>query len=441
MSNVGPKILIATSSISRSNGGESSILDFAETLHLLGFDVTLATEQSTFLYLIYGRFWIGKFLPFAKFGRWSYKTEIPFRKIVSWGMSPPFSYSKAYTNGELSIKVFFKESLRKLLNIIDLILKPRFNFRENLKSIDILFIGLPVLGPQFELLRAHCPGYFLGNHAGSRDAFERYWIKADGVEANNTASKIYIESFQKLDGVLFQADDQAIESGLSRINNQPDIFVLPPTCQEREVLRSKNQPSPYAAGTINIVSIGSIQKRKAQHLAIEACHQILKENLNIHLHFIGVLHEKDYVKSIFSRISELGLEKSIHLHGHRDDYLRYHAHADCLLQTSEAEGVSRVLRESMLLKVPIISFDISGTRSLLSGDGDSILIECFDIYKMRDAIDGLLNSKTLSLSITRKAFNRYLEANSWLIYANRLTQMIHEISKSHYKRIKCNSTY
>ena len=53
----------------------------------------------------------------------------------------------------------------------------------------------------------------------------------------------------------------------------------------------------------------------------------------------------------------------MYTYGFRRDYLNFIAHADVLIQLSDKEGFSRVLREAMYLGVPIVTFRIEGWKT------------------------------------------------------------------------------
>ena len=102
-------------------------------------------------------------------------------------------------------------------------------------------------------------------------------------------------------------------------------------------------------------------------------------------------------------------------------------HADILVQTSQAEGVSRVLREAMFMRLPIVSFDISGTRDILINDREALLVRPNDTVAMSHSIATLLSDKSRSQSLCKAAFEKYQRRHSRLVYSAKLQNMIQDI--------------
>jgi glycosyltransferase involved in cell wall biosynthesis len=105
------------------------------------------------------------------------------------------------------------------------------------------------------------------------------------------------------------------------------------------------------------------------------------------------------------------------------------AHADLVLQTSESEGVSRILRETMLLGIPIVSFAIPGTTDILTNQEDSILVQPFDIKKVAEAILFLLNNNDTYNKISQRSQKRYYLNHSKSNYYNNLISQINKITE------------
>jgi glycosyltransferase involved in cell wall biosynthesis len=115
--------------------------------------------------------------------------------------------------------------------------------------------------------------------------------------------------------------------------------------------------------------VGSLQVRKAQHVALHALATVAHKFSTVDLHLVGGHTDSGYGAELVALSKSLGLESRVHFWGHRKIYEPFLIHADVVLQTSIAEGVSRVLRESAFLGKPIIATDISGSRECLGDDG------------------------------------------------------------------------
>jgi glycosyltransferase involved in cell wall biosynthesis len=291
-----------------------------------------------------------------------------------------------------------------------------------LKNSKIIFAAVPFKQGASEELRKNTKGRVVLNHPGSVHSFEEYWLSNYNKPLSYKENlSLYVNYCNQFDKILFQAEDQANECA----NKAPCLKSLPivikPTCDEKTVLRALNSKTPYDQKDFNIVNIGSIQSRKAQEFSIQAFDLFLRKetNSNVKLHFVGTILDMGYYKEIYKMIQTLGLEDKVFFYQNRTDYLRFIAHADILLQSSRSEGVSRVLRESMLLKVPIVSFKISGTKDILSHENnEAFLAKPFDTEELAIGIEKIHFDKKYKSDLKSNAFEKYVKYYSSVKYAS-----------------------
>lgn len=411
------KVLIITKSISRNTGGGSSILDLAEKLRNIGYDINLGLLVSSKLaYII---------RDYKK-----HKTIIPLTKI--------YALPKDLKNILLDKKAL----LARASSLIDKSCKFfglwmtdiegflfKSKFYNTLKRSEVVIFAVPLSRGAKEFIKSKTNARLVYNHAGSVDTYENFWLTNRNRPKNyNDNYSLYINYCKQFDNILFQAYDQAEECSKKASILKDLPVVIKPTCEENKVLSAKKTDSPYIDNTFNIVNIGSIMPRKAQEMSIQAFELVASKYSNVFLHFVGSLYsDPDYYLNIKKLAKTRNLENRIHFHGHRDDYLRYLAHADILLQTSRAEGVSRIIRESMLLKIPIVSFEISGIKSTLEADKEAFLIKPFEVHKIAYAIEHIVSDPTITIDVVESAFQKYLSNHSSVVYACNLDSFITSI--------------
>jgi glycosyltransferase involved in cell wall biosynthesis len=400
--------------LSRSSGGLSSALDLAETMFALKHDVHVCISSPT------------------PTGRKHQHTTLP-AKIVC---EIPSSYR---TLGSIEDQSFIdilrdkKASARARIWRCLRFLRRRNveqNFKRLLNKADLIFDFENFTADAIQKIRKSSNAKLVRNHAGAPETFEEYWVKDEHLntpESSPTAR--YIEYCKRYDLLLFQAVDQASDCIKRDSALRSNCYILSPSCSETDVLAAKQLPNPYRSEKKILVSVGSLQPRKAQHTTLEIFKELHKKHPEAELHFLGGREKSEYGLSLKKSISQMGLEKTVFFHGFQRDYLRWMAHAHILIQTSLSEGVSRVLRESMLMHLPIVSFSISGTGSVLRANEDALLLEPGDIAGMTSAISYLLNDSKAAQTISNSAYNRYLLNHSWAKYAYSVNQMIADFSK------------
>ncbi len=402
-------ILLLMKQLSRSSGGLSSALDLAETMFALKHDVhvCISTPETP--------------------GQKVQKTSLPPDRICRI----PACYRTIGSVEDQSLIQILKDkkaSSRKRIGRCLSFLRKReieLNFSQLLKKADLIFDFENFTASAIQKIRRLSNAKLVRNHAGAPETFEEYWVKNEHLTAPaESPAARYIEYCKRYDLLLFQAQDQAADCAKRDSALKNKCYVISPSCSESEVLAARQLPNPYQAQKKILVSVGSLQPRKAQHTSLEVFRDLHQKNPEAELHLIGGREKTEYGLQLKASISEMGLENSVFIHGFQQDYLRWMAHADILIQTSLSEGVSRVIRESMLMQLPIVSFSISGTSSVLRSNQDAVLIEPGDLAGMSCAISHLLNHSEEAKRISRSAFDRYLLNHSWAKYAGSINQMI-----------------
>lgn len=414
-------ILILIERIYRDNGGASTTLDLSETIHNLGYKGNVALAVGNALkYKLYPEFLYKKKLRF----------EVPARNLYSIPSSYPTGNDKIAHSKQLSIKGLISSTS-------ELIENREKTFQQALSDADLIIDACMLPDTTFRLIKQRTNSPIIYNHNGSPDAVGNYWIEHHHLPASEFLREDkYLRFCGRYDGILFQAEDQAKASAKTGAMPLNRCYVVPPSCQEKVVLSAPLNSSPYPKNRRSVVCVGSVQPRKAQDLAIEAFSQLSDEFKDTDLHFVGGgsgLNGK-YGDKIHALVKEFGLENRVFFHGHRKDYLRFMAHATLLVQSSKAEGVSRILREAMLLQLPIVSFAIEGTASTLRNKKEALLAEPLNTTDLADKISQVLNNVNLANYLKKNAYKKYLLKHSWPEYAKNIREMIEHFTSSESRK-------
>ena len=166
---------------------------------------------------------------------------------------------------------------------------------------DIIIKSMTMSGFELSLFRKRYKAIIVQNHAGSPHAYENYWLTEDQRPLNSDPSlSIYVNFCLAFDKILFQAEDQAKDCAQRHPGLSSKVVTISPTCDEEKVIAAKDEKSPYNSEFVNLINVGTIQPRKAQHLTIESFQFILKSHPNTRLHFVGGWERpyRDYVKDL-----------------------------------------------------------------------------------------------------------------------------------------------
>lgn len=393
-------IYIFTQGISRKNGGSSSIVDLSNNILELGYEVKV-------------------FTPFGFMDRYIYKPT-----DVSQKLKVEVLKNKIYKTKNPSIK---KNILNKILNFSSL-----FNGLNIKNSIVVDAMELPF--DFIEVLKSNgCKVIY--NHAGSPNAAMKYFgmngAKRDDMQK---AKKEYFEMINHYSYILFQSPTQAQE--LYQLANwkEDKTVVLRPSASLNDIEKVKGKDSILDKNDFNIVIVGSVQERKGQHL-LPKISKILSESAdNIKFHIVGNTMSTDYKLRVEQDSENLGQKEKVIFQGFKSNYLEYMNSADVILQVSEEEGVSRILREAMALRKMIISFRLDGTNDLLVDGEDCLLSEYGDIENIAHDILKVHNNKELRENYALKALENFEAKYSKKEYLRQLENIIKKVSNNEFRR-------
>jgi CDP-glycerol glycerophosphotransferase len=111
------------------------------------------------------------------------------------------------------------------------------------------------------------------------------------------------------------------------------------------------------------LTMGRLSMEKDHKKLITAFSEIVVEYPDTKLVILG---DGPLRHLLVHHIAELGLNDSVHLLGRRSNPFPYLKKAECFVLSSNHEGQPMVLLEAMILGKPIVSTDITGSRSVLT---------------------------------------------------------------------------
>ncbi|GIO35159.1 CDP-glycerol glycerophosphotransferase [Paenibacillus antibioticophila] len=151
----------------------------------------------------------------------------------------------------------------------------------------------------------------------------------------------------------------------------------------------------------NFINVGRLSPEKGHENLIKAFYELSKEYKDTRLYIVG---EGPLDKELRKLIKQLDLEESVVLTGHASNPYSLINKCDCFVLSSNYEGQGLVLLEAQILNKAIISTNVTGARSVISGK-NGFLVE--------NSIEGLLQGMQTYLreGITPSSYN-YEEYNA-----------------------------
>ena len=175
---------------------------------------------------------------------------------------------------------------------------------------------------------------------------------------------------------------------------------------DRVKTKSTIIPNPVSVETSatyggkRIVASGRLETQKNHRMLISAFSDIHKDFPDWRLDIYGEGNER---KNLESLIKDLGLERSVSLKGNVPDLHKQMADADLYVLSSDFEGLSNALIEAMMMGLPCISTDCSGSDEIITDRQDGIIVPVGDKASLEEAMRLLMSDRDLALDMGKKA--------------------------------------
>ena len=166
-----------------------------------------------------------------------------------------------------------------------------------------------------------------------------------------------------------------------------------------------------------IVSVGRLTKQKNFPMLFNAFKNIENKFPDYLLEIYG---DGELKEDLIKLIKELKLEKKVFLIGNVSNIKEKIENASLFIITSDYEGLSNALMESLALGLPSISTDSDGggARELIKNNYNGILIDKNDIVTLSKKIEFILSNKDFSKKLSKNAIESMKKYDPKIINKN-----------------------
>ncbi|MEL6820709.1 MAG: glycosyltransferase [Calditrichota bacterium] len=105
----------------------------------------------------------------------------------------------------------------------------------------------------------------------------------------------------------------------------------------------------------------------------------------------------------------LGIQDKVFMLGFQKEVMAFYTLCDIVIQTSEHEGLPNVVLEAMFAGKPVVSFDVGGTREMITSPEMGIVYDERSIPKMTETVLELLDNPERRKNIGQAARRQILE--------------------------------
>ena len=210
------------------------------------------------------------------------------------------------------------------------------------------------------------------------------------------AQKIY----DKFDSIVCVS--QSVKAGFEKLFGKDErISVIYNTVNDKEIIRLADADTVVKFEP-TVLAVGRLSEEKRFDRLIFAHKRLLGCGVKNRLIIAG---EGAEMASLEKLISDLSLSGSVELIGYRENPYPYIKAADVCVCSSEYEGLSTFITESLVLGKAIVTVDCGGMRELL-GNSEFGIITDRDDKALADGIKAFLRDDVLRKSYEEKARKR-----------------------------------
>lgn len=219
---------------------------------------------------------------------------------------------------------------------------------------------------------------------------------ADSADFVHKSKNIY----DKFDSIVCVS--QSVKEGFEKLFGKDErISVIYNTVNDKEIIRLADADTVVKTEP-TVLAVGRLSKQKRFDRMISAHKKLIDEGVKHRLMIMGEGVERAPLEKL---ISDLSLSGSVELIGYRENPYPYIKAADVCVCSSDYEGISTFITESLILGKVIVTTDCSGMRELL-GNSEYGIITDSDDKALARGIKALLTDEALKKSYEEKARKR-----------------------------------
>ena len=235
------------------------------------------------------------------------------------------------------------------------------------------------------------------------------------AESNHEISK----AFELADFVVFPSSEILnMYAKLSKKNNYIKIYYGLDVPQIKEVREMK--PGNH----INVIHVGSIEKRKGQDVLVNCIQNLPQEYLEIfHFFFLGRILDEDF----YSKLRKLSEPlKNVKFIGEisYEELFNFYRKADIFVCSSRDEVLPLTILEAMSQKIAIISSRVGGIPEIIEDKKEGILVDKEDHVELLRSLILLYQDEQYRKRLGINAYIKYNESFTLEIYGQKILNVV-----------------
>ena len=278
------------------------------------------------------------------------------------------------------------------------------------------------------------PSHFLGGFAARKLAIPCVWHVQDFISERTfgiyrrafAAAARFLPTRIIVDGkAIAEQLPQALQSRIAVVLNGVDTNIFRPGLDGIALRRQFDIPDDHLV----IGHVGRMTPWKGQHYLIEAFARVAADNPKATLLLVGspVFDNDAYERRLLALVAQLGLGERVKFAGYTHDMPGALAAMEVFAFTSVEKDTSPLaLLSAMSSGLPIVAFDIAGTRELMADADQFLLVPVGDVAQLGAALSRLLQDEPLRRTLAEASRQQALAELSLNKHTNRIEQVLRD---------------
>ncbi len=216
------------------------------------------------------------------------------------------------------------------------------------------------------------------------------------VSERNNPAVAYPETFNETKHIYSKADHVVFQTrevqSLYDLKTQSHSSVLPNPVSVQTLAEPKARKK--------IVNVARLHENKNQEMLINAFARFLPMHPGYSLSFYG---DGSIKKRLQKLARSLGIQDSVIFHGNVDDVHFQIADAACFVLSSNVEGMPNALLEAMMMGLPCISTNCTGSKEVIQDGWNGLLVNIGDEDGLLQAMNRMIDDPELARTCRENA--------------------------------------
>lgn len=159
-----------------------------------------------------------------------------------------------------------------------------------------------------------------------------------------------------------------------------------------------------------IVCVANLRPQKNHELLIKAAGLIKEKYSDWSFHLFGKDFKDLYSESLFKKIEEQDLQKTVFFYGSIEDVTAILKQCDIAVLPSLSEGLPLAVLEYGLCKLPVIATNVGEISKVINSEKNGIIIESDNLNQLTEALEDLISQKGKRMEMGQN-LNEFVELN------------------------------